>query len=51
MNKNKKSVLYDACVSVSASALVDTQRAKSKRERTPRKDASASADAHVDTQL
>ena len=38
-------------MSVSASAVVDTQRAKRKRERNTRVHVSGSADAHVDTQL
>ena len=49
MNKKINAYIYDACVS--ASAVVDTQRAKSKRERNMRMDVSASADAHVDTRL
>ena len=36
---------------MSTSAVVDTQRAKSKRERNTRMHVSASADAHLDTQL
>ena len=51
MNKTINAYIYHACVSTSASAVVYTQRVKSKCERNMRIDVSASADAHVDTQL
>ena len=38
-------------MSVSASEVVETQRAKSKHERNTRMHVSTSADAHVDTRL